>query len=517
VLSFVGRTFVALGGAFLLRALTDAAIVPLPQGTALGLAYAFVWLVMSDRAAASRQPTSAAFHGLVAVIVAFPLIWESVTRFQLLTPGAAAIALTIVSTLMLAAALRQRSQTLAWLAVLAALGTSLALVAATRVVLPFAVFTIALGVATLWIGYSADWVLLRWPVALIADLMVIAITMRATGGNWPDPPPQVIAVQLLLLTGYLASVAARTLVRGREVNAFEGLQTAAVLAVGFGGAVYVARATGFGSTALATVNLLFGVGCYAVALAFLARQRELHRNVTFYSSLGLLLVLVSLALLLSGPAMALAWTALGVLTTVSALRTRRVTLNAHAAVYVAAAAVASGLLMTATTALIGQPAAEWPAMSWTALAVLAGVAACWAVPMSGDAGAAAIRRIPRVLITIVLIWSAGGWLVGLVAAALGAGFGHAPDAGVIATVRTSVLAAAALVLAWVGRSERFRESAWLLYPVLAAGGLKLLVEDMPRSRPATLFIALALYGGALIVAPRIGRVTSSASRTENTP
>ncbi|HEY5113807.1 MAG TPA: hypothetical protein VIJ45_06825, partial [Coriobacteriia bacterium] len=84
--------------------------------------------------------------------------------------------------------------------------------------------------------------------------------------------------------------------------------------------------------------------------------------------------------------------------------------------------------------------------------------------------------------------------------------GHGADAGVVATVRTSVLAAAALALAWAGRYRRFREAAWLLYPVLVVGGLKLLVEDLPRSRPATLFIALALYGGALIVAPRLGRV-----------
>ena len=34
MLSFIGRTFVALGGAYLLRALTDAGVVPLPLGTA---------------------------------------------------------------------------------------------------------------------------------------------------------------------------------------------------------------------------------------------------------------------------------------------------------------------------------------------------------------------------------------------------------------------------------------------------------------------------------------------------
>ena len=115
MLSFIGRTFVALGGAYLLRALTDAAVVPLPLGTALGLAYAMAWLVMSDRAAAAGHRTSAAFHGLVATIIAFPLLWESVTRFQLLTPNAAAIGVTLVTALTLAAALRQRSQVLAWI------------------------------------------------------------------------------------------------------------------------------------------------------------------------------------------------------------------------------------------------------------------------------------------------------------------------------------------------------------------------------------------------------------------
>ena len=95
------------------------------------------------------------------------------------------------------------------------------------------------------------------------------------------------------------------------------------------------------------------------------------------------------------------------------------------------------------------------------------------------------------MITIVLVWTASGSLIGVIAWALPSASGHAADAGVVATVRTSVLATAALALAWAGRAERFRESAWLLYPVLAAGGLKLIAEDLPRSRPATLFIALA--------------------------
>ncbi|MEP7309514.1 MAG: hypothetical protein ABJA98_28750 [Acidobacteriota bacterium] len=509
MLSFVGRTFVALGGAYLLRALTDAGVVPVSQGTALGLAYALGWLVLSDRAGAAKRQTSAAFHGFVATIIAFPLLWESVSRFRLLTPDAAAFAVALVTTLTLAVALRQRLQVLAWIAVLASLAASIALVAATGVLVPFAAATVGLGVATLWIGYSADWWWLRWPVALVADLMVFALAARTATASVSDPPAQVIAVQLLLLIGHLASVASRTLLRGRDVNIFEVVQTAVALAVGFGGAMYVAQTTGFGAAALAAMNLLFGVGCYGVAFAFLARQQELRRNFYFYTSLGLILLLTSMALLLAGPTVALTWTVLSVVTTLLALSTNRVTLNSHAAVYIVAAAVSSGLLAAATVALVGPTEAPWPPLSPASLAVLCGVAACWAIPMSPTAGGSLVARIPRLLITMVLVWSAGGWLIGVITRAMAGSSSHATDAGVVATVRTSVLVGAALALAWIGRANRFRESAWLLYPLLAAGALKLLIEDLPRSRPATLFIALALYGGALIIAPRLGRTGAS--------
>jgi hypothetical protein len=69
-----------------------------------------------------------------------------------------------------------------------------------------------------------------------------------------------------------------------------------------------------------------------------------------------------------------------------------------------------------------------------------------------------------------------------------------------------VLSVAALVIAWIGRQPRFREWSWLVYPLLVAIGLKMVAQDFKHSRPATLFIAMALYGTALIVAPRLRRV-----------
>jgi hypothetical protein len=309
---------------------------------------------------------------------------------------------------------------------------------------------------------------------------------------------------LLLLTAYLASIVIRTLVRGRDVIPFEVVQTLAALAIGFGGAVSVAEATGFGATPLAAINLAVGSACYGVAFAFIARREGLLRNFYFYTSLALILVLVSTALLLDGATLALTWTALAVLAAWLALRLGRVTLNLHAAVYIVAAASGSGLLSRATDALVGAVASPWTSFWPTPILVLAAAFICWLIPMTPSTQSwGEYSRIPRLLITVVLVWSAGGSVAAALAPLLAATSGPGLDAGVVATVRTSIISAAALALAWAGRQARFRESGWLLYPVLIAGGVKLLVEDLPRSKPATLFIALALYGGALIIAPRL--------------
>src|SRR5687768_3406785 len=71
IASLTGRTFLVLGGGYLLRALTDSGLVARPLGVALGLAYALVWFWMADRDAARRRTLSAGFHGTAAALVAF--------------------------------------------------------------------------------------------------------------------------------------------------------------------------------------------------------------------------------------------------------------------------------------------------------------------------------------------------------------------------------------------------------------------------------------------------------------
>ena len=124
---------------------------------------------------------------------------------------------------------------------------------------------------------------------------------------------------------------------------------------------------------------------------------------------------------------------------------------------------------------------------------------CWVILARGDADPLSeYARLPRAAIALLLAMAGGAWLAALV-------LSDRTAAGEAATVRTIALAVTALGLAWIGRTPRLREASWLVYPTLALGGVKLLAEDFPNSTAATLFIALAMYGAALIAAPRLIR------------
>jgi hypothetical protein len=507
VLSLAGRTLMVFGGAFLLRALTDSGWVPLGGGIAIGLAYAVLWLVAADRAAGRGHRPSALFHGATGVAIACPLLWEASTRFAGIGPPAGAAALAAVTGLALAVAWRRSLQALAGVTTMAAIATSIGLVTTGQFV-PVTVFLVVLGVATLWLGYDRDWFWLRWPAAFAADAAVIGLTTRAMSPQHLERPETVVAVQVLLLAAYLGSFALRTLVRGRLVIPFEIVQTVAVLGVGLGGAVAVAHAAGTGEGLLGGASALLGAGSYAAAFAFVGRRQGLGDNFYFYATLALVLTLTGCGVVLAGLSSVLVLASMSVAAAWLGRRLARHALVVHSAVYAVAAAGVSGLLALAAAALVRAPA-TWPAFEAGAWVALAAAALCLATPCHEDGEADAVHtRIPRLVLSSLVVlgvWAA----VVLHAAPVVAG--DPPDAGTLATLRTAVIAGTALVLAGATRVARARELGWLLYPVLVLGSVKLLVEDMRVSRPASLFVALALFGAALVVAPRLARREHHAS------
>jgi len=506
ILSLVGRLLLVLAGGFFLRAMTDAGVIADPVGIALAFTYAAVWLFMSDRAGARAQVPSAVFHALAAAMVAFPLVVEATTRFKVLSGPASAVVVSVSTAVLLFVAWRRRLRAGAWITVIGALPTSAALLIQTGIVAPFALFLIALGVATLWLAYSTDWWGSRWPTALAADVAVAGVTLRAFAPEHRDMPEVAMLLQLLLLIGYFGSIAMRTLVRGREVSRFEIVQTAAALLVSLGGAVFMARATGAVPAIAGAVAVAVGAVCYGVAVTVVDRRADSALNFYFYTTLALALVLAGFTIAADGVWLGVAFSLMAVLATGLWSRLGRLFMLLHGAVYIVAAAIASD------------------AFGYSARALLAGVQGPWATPGAAMlvalvavvlvAGLAAMRTIPqgselaigsRFVIVVVVVWITCGSAIGFIAPAAAMQGNRNVDPGVLATVSTGVLSVATLAIAGIARNVRFREWGWLVYPLLVGIGLKLMAQDFKHSRPATLFIAMALYGAALIIAPRLRR------------
>jgi hypothetical protein len=346
----LGKSLLVLGGAFLIRALTDGGTLPRGAGIALGLAYAVAWIVVADRVGARGRGLAAAFFGSNAIFIACPLALEGATRFGAFPAAAAAGLVAGFAGLTLAVAWRSDLPALAWVSTLAALATLLVLLLTAYAVAPVSAALLLLGAATISLAYSRlRWHGLRWPVAAVSDFVVILMTWLASQqGSVPEPYRGLSAsaafwLALALPVVYVGSAALRTLLRRRDVTAFEAVQSVASLLVGLGGAAAVARATGSGQSSLGIAGLALAVACYGVAFAFVERRSESARNFHFYATLALVLALFASGLLLtSGPLSAL-WGALGVAAAMFGARLDRMTLRSHGALYLAAAAIVSGL------------------------------------------------------------------------------------------------------------------------------------------------------------------------------
>ena len=511
ILTLIGRLFLVVAGGFFLRAMTEDGVLVPQLGVGLAFVYALTWLVLADRASRLGQSSSALFHVVGAAIVAFPLLVEATTRFKVIGVAGSVSGLVLLTIAFLWVAVRRQLHPVAWITIAAALPTALILFLKTGFAAPFALYLIALGVATMWLAYAYGWTLIRWPVALVADLVVAGLTARALTLAEPGTVRVVLLLQVTLVGAYLCSIAVRTLLRDRNVTVFEITQTAVALVVGFGGAILLARSTGGLPVAMGLASLAFGAACYALAFTFVGRHEGHERNVQFYAALALLLVLTGLALNLRGQWLGIAIAVLAVLSVAAWYRFGRLYLLLHGAAYVVTAGVASGALAYSALALVASPE-TWPmpGVATVAVASTAALAAWFAARRAQPEGGLPASGA-RLLIALVLAWVASGIVVGYLASLTVAAVDGRLDLGALATVRTGVLAAVTLLIAWGARYGRLREWAWLVYPLLVFIGLKMIAQDFKHSRPATLFIALALYGIALIVAPRLRRTGAPAA------
>ncbi len=370
----------------------------------------------------------------------------------------------------------------------------------THAPVPYAAFLVLLGIATLWLAEERPWKALPWVTGAFAHLAVLMLWAESPIDRGEASATGVLCVQLAHFGLYAASFGLAARRQQRQVAIGAVLQTVLATLAGYGGAVAVAYPAV--AALLSVASLLSAAGLYSFALASVDREHKI--DALFYAGLAVPLVLGGGHLLLPQPAYL--WAPGAILFSWLGNRLSRLTLSGHAVIYALAAVISSGLFVEASHSLAGSAAEAWPPLTAPGLLALAAILAGLAFPVRGDVAFwGGATRLPKLALLLLALWSGGGVLIALVAPLLAGEPGAGADPAILAVVRTAVLAAAALVLAWAGRGQWLREASWLVYPVLVLGGFKLLAEDFPAGRPLTLLAALALYGGALILAPRLGR------------
>jgi hypothetical protein len=503
-LGLVGRTFIVLGGAFLLRALTNSGTLPMTGGVWLGLVYAALWLVLATRVSGG----SSFFHGLSALMVALPLVIEATLSFHVMSGVVGALLLTVIGVVSLGIGWYRRQRTFAMIATLATIATTFVLAIGLSqapppsTVVPPVLTLLIIGTTALWVSYARNWDWLPWPAAAAANLGVALVAVRASATPPRDALLAAALVHALLIILYLGSFVIRIVLREREVRMLEMFQTTAVLVLGLGGTTLVAHANGVSASGPALPCVLAGGLLYVQTFTRIAPRRGFGPEFYYLGMTSLALVLVGVGLLFPYPGRPIVTGVGALLGSLVAWRLSQPMLALQGAIAAIVASAQSGLV-TFTAIVWLTHTRPWPSAAMPIWLVLAAVLAALLVPRAIREDAPPVLAYTARMALAVALVAGLGSLVVIGIGQLGGDL--VSSAGVMATLKTVILAGAAASLARIGRSARFVEFGWLAYGVLALGGLKILFEDLPNSRPSTLFIALAVYGAALILVPRISK------------
>ncbi len=514
VFPLLGRALLGLAGAYLLRALTEAGTLPQRVGVAIGILYAVAWLVRAARTPAAHR-LEAALHSLTSALVLAPLLWEATLRFHAVSTWSAGATLLFFTVFGLAVSWRKDLLIVATIATLGGLATASALLVATHDVLPFAGVLLAIAAAVEASACLDHWLSERWLAATAADLAVLLATWLVTNPRGlpqayaPIPHSWLLAAQMALLGIYLSSTIIRTLVRGSVFTAFEIAQCAAAFVISVSGGLRLSSEDPRLAFAMALLTMACGAACYVVSFLRLDRDgAQRGRNFYTYSTFGILLFLVGSRILFPGAPLVL-WPALAVACVWLGVHFGRLTLQVHGAIYLLLALLSSGALLEAASFVVDS--ATWPGEREAALVTGAAAAGlCYLLARLYGGGRGEWNfQVFRLVMIATFAWLSAGAAAGVLTAVYHAVCGQGASHAYCATLRTGVVAGAALLLAWGGSRWNNIEFLRLIYPAMLLGAYRLVMLDLHQDRTPALFLSLLIYGAALIALPRLRRATAN--------
>ena len=504
----LGKAVLGLAGAYLLRAMAESNSIPKLPVLFVAIVYAYCWLIWAARVHKASRFASATY-GVTSALILSPLLWESTVRFQVLSPAFAAIWLAGFVVLSLGLAWQAKLQVIPWIAVVSAAGTAIALIVATRELVPLTAALLAVSIAIEIADGLGERLTVRVIGALAADFavwLVVYILTPSAGvpeGYRETTPSVLISLSLALAIIYGGSIGIRSFALRQEISVFDIFQGMVALAVASFGVLRASHGSALPEVGI--VLLLLAAGCYWGALYRFAEE-NLVRNRRVSANWAAALLLCGSYLLLP---LALEAVFLSVASLTAAflyMRTGKLSLGIHVSIYLAVAAVVSPLWKYISEALAGAvPAApDW--LSW-----VVGLSAALCYGIGARHHEERSRRRLLWLVPALLLGFAAASVVVVGVAKLAAGrveFG----ASSLSMIRTVANCGLALVLGFLCSRQKRMELGWAAYAAVGFGTIKLVFEDLRFGNAASLVGSLLFYGLILILLPKLTREDRASSQ-----
>ncbi|MGO9437221.1 MAG: hypothetical protein ACLPH3_16740 [Terracidiphilus sp.] len=498
----VGRAMLGIAGAYLLRAVAESDFVPKSTVAGVAIAYAITWLVWGARARSGSWFPSSVYACTSSLILA-PMLWELTMRFKVMSASTAAFAVGLFASVAFVLVRKPDQVHLLRIANIASGSLCLALAIATHVTLPF------IGVLLLMVAFSEYAMSRERPsaarlfVAFAADLAVwifvyIYSSPQSTRPDYPSVTPfWLLLPGLALFLIFAASIFIKIILLRRKITAFETLQTTIAFAIVTYSFLLL------GPTAS---RVILGILCLALSVVVYVAVFKpiecMHEpfNTAVFASWSAALFLAGNWLFIPTSWMPASMGLAAVASTVAGSRMRRLALEFHGALYLLIAAAASGLSGYVVRVATGMPKEAPP---W-GIDLVSGCAVICYVAVNSYHGDLWQEKALHLVSACLAICSVTALMIhGL--ATLTSLVVH-PATHHLAFIRTLMLCAVALALAFSGARWRRLELTRLGFAVLVLLALKLVAEDLRHGHLGYTAASICLVAITLIAVPRVGRI-----------
>ena len=505
VFSLFGAALLGIAGAYVLRAISGASL--LPRGVVAGLAavYATGWLLAAARSAAQRL--AATLFAATSILILAPMLWEMSIRFEAMSATGAAIYLAAYAAIATALGFRSGFRSVR------ATAFTVAFCGSALVALALSIATHAMALFTLLLlaMYSVCELSplrdrsqsVRVLVALCADasawalVYVYTLPVSEQTGYAPLSSTAILCLASLLFAIPAVSVAIHTVRRAQRIDVFTILQVMISFALLLFTIAWFMPA--HGRQAIGALCLLLAAAGYSAAYGPI-RRAAIARNLSIFLVWSAALLLAA-DLLLGLPTVASL--TLGLLALVSvplASRMRARSIEVQGTAFLCVAAFTSGLLAYTAATLAGRmpDIPGWPMVLFACTGLLT-----YAVGSEtrGEPFLSQILHLVQASIAacgVTALLTRG--LAGLAALVVTPGVFH------IAVLRTLALCLMAVALAWLGARLVRIEMVRVAYAALALAAVKLLLEDLRLGQMEFIAVSIFLVALTFLSVPRLARI-----------